>query len=321
MASAQGALEYLIIIAAVMGIAAVVVYTLSGVMSSQSSSASIASCKQESQTCKLSKMSSPNDPCLSCDTACANPTTGQEIFPGATYCCVNSETNKIYAGSAECSSPVTIISPSSDPTASSPNLVARTDSNAVCSYRSSTGTYQTMSTTGSTTHSQLLTGLITGPVTFYVRCIDAQGKSGETSKSWTVDAIPPTVTLIQPTAGATVSGSATPLMAQGTDLESGIYSIYFEINGLPRFTGDSSCSVATSCLSSPCSQTMDTTHYNNGPLKIKAVARDKAQNAMYSTEITVTVSNTCAGTCCGSSAFQCGPYTCFACPGGYYRCY
>jgi hypothetical protein len=102
MARAQAGLEYLIIIAAVIGIAAVVVYTLSGVMSSQSSSASIAACKQAAVDCKGSRMLSPGDPCSSCLSACKNPATGKDIFAGASLCCNRTESNKIYAGSLEC---------------------------------------------------------------------------------------------------------------------------------------------------------------------------------------------------------------------------
>jgi hypothetical protein len=102
MMRAQASLEYLIIIAAVIGIAAVVVYTLSGVMSSQSSSASIATCKQAAIDCKASRMLTPNDPCFSCDTACSNPATGKEIFAGALECCKSAMVEDLYEDSVVC---------------------------------------------------------------------------------------------------------------------------------------------------------------------------------------------------------------------------
>ena len=102
MRRAQGALEYLIIIAAVIGIAAVVVYTVSGVMLGQSTSASIVSCKQAATDCKASRLLSPNDPCNNCATACVDLASGKEIFYGATYCCTTGKDNLIYADSPGC---------------------------------------------------------------------------------------------------------------------------------------------------------------------------------------------------------------------------
>src|SRR5512136_782782 len=87
MASAQGALEYLAIIAAVLGIAAVLVYSISGVVSAQVPSAAIGTCKQAAIDCKNSRLVTPNDPCPSCDSACRNPSTGKELFFGAISCC------------------------------------------------------------------------------------------------------------------------------------------------------------------------------------------------------------------------------------------
>ncbi len=321
MAKAQAGLEYLIIIAAVIGIAAVVVYTISGVMSTQSSSASIAACKQSSVDCKASRMLAPGDPCSSCYRGCTNPATGKDVIQGAVYCCNHSETNKIYADSTECSTLVTITSPSGLYTGASATLSATTPAAAACTYKSSTGTYQPMSTTGGTSHSQALSGLTEGPVTYYVRCTDAQGKYGEASKSWTVDVTPPTVTLSSPTSG-TVSGTIT-LSASGIDALSGIGSVFFYINSRPRYsTSWGFCALFTGCSGSPCTQTLDTTHYGNGPLTVYAQGYDRAGNMVYSTTTTVTVSNTCAGTCCGMSAVpSCtSPYVCRICSDGYNFC-
>ncbi len=321
MASAQAGLEYLIIIAAVIGIAAVVVYTVSGVMSTQSSSASIATCKQASVDCKASRMLAPADPCSSCFRSCTNPATGKDVIQGAVYCCNHSETNKIYADSAECSTLVTITSPSGLYSGASATLSATTPTAAACTYKSSAGAYQPMSTTGGTSHSQALSGLTEGPVTYYVRCVDAQGKYGEASKTWTVDVTPPVVTLTSPTSG-TVSGTIT-LSAAGTDPLSGMGSVSFYINNNPRYSAlFYSCVLFSGCNGASCTQTVDTTRYPNGPLTVKAQGYDRTGNMAWSTTTTVTVSNTCAGSCCGTSAVpSCtSPNVCRICSDGYTFC-
>jgi len=102
MPKAQGSLEYMVIIAVVLAIAGITVLYMSGVLSSQSSQVSATACRQASQACKLSQMSSPNDPCLSCATACISQTTGREVFNGATYCCNHTLEDFIYPGSPGC---------------------------------------------------------------------------------------------------------------------------------------------------------------------------------------------------------------------------
>ena len=109
MLKAQGSLEFMVIIAVVLAIVGITTLYMSGLLSGQSSQASVALCKQASQTCKLSKLSSPNDPCLSCDTACINPATGKEIFTGAIYCCSIGNDKLIYQDSTECMSIVTTL--------------------------------------------------------------------------------------------------------------------------------------------------------------------------------------------------------------------
>jgi len=102
MAKAQGSLEYLIIISAVLAIAAIVVLYLTGVFGGQVSTVSIGSCKQATVDCKASRMISPNDPCLACNSSCKDLTTGKEIFPNATLCCVQARAEMIYADSPGC---------------------------------------------------------------------------------------------------------------------------------------------------------------------------------------------------------------------------
>jgi len=84
---AQGALEYLIIIAAVLGVSAIVVLFVSSVFSSQKSPISIAACKKAASECALYTATGVRTTCPDCLIACVDPTTGQDIFPGARYLC------------------------------------------------------------------------------------------------------------------------------------------------------------------------------------------------------------------------------------------
>ena len=86
MKKAQGSLEYLIIMAAVLAIAAVVVMFIATMSEGETKSVSVASCKLEASKCKLTHYSAPDDPCLSCDVACDDPETG-EIALHAVKCC------------------------------------------------------------------------------------------------------------------------------------------------------------------------------------------------------------------------------------------
>jgi len=100
MAKAQGSLEYLIIISAVLAIAAITVFYITGVFSSQKPGVSISTCREAASNCQASKMTSPNDPCTICDSACKDPTTNREVFTGATTCCKKARADMIYVGSS-----------------------------------------------------------------------------------------------------------------------------------------------------------------------------------------------------------------------------
>jgi hypothetical protein len=101
MAKAQGSLEYMIIIAVVLAVSAVVVTYMTNAMAGQKTSVSISSCKQAAIDCKSSKMLSPNDPCIACNTACKD-SSGIELFDGATYCCTAGRPDMIYPNSTGC---------------------------------------------------------------------------------------------------------------------------------------------------------------------------------------------------------------------------
>jgi hypothetical protein len=62
-----------------------------------------------------------------------------------------------------------------------------TNEDATCQYRLDAGSYAPMTTTGSMSHSQDLTGLTGGSHTVYVTCTDTAGNAGsEVSETWTV---------------------------------------------------------------------------------------------------------------------------------------
>lgn len=102
MSSAQSALEYLVIIAAVLGLAAAVVMIVSSSFSTGATSAAYNACKEAAAQCKVSRHISIKDPCPGCIQACSDQKTGQELFTGAVNCCNSTSIEKIYSGSSGC---------------------------------------------------------------------------------------------------------------------------------------------------------------------------------------------------------------------------
>lgn len=70
MDKAQGALEYLVIVAAVLGIAAVIVAVISGMFASQKRRASLSECKSAASQCAEEMVTATNPPCNYCEDAC-----------------------------------------------------------------------------------------------------------------------------------------------------------------------------------------------------------------------------------------------------------
>ena len=101
MSRAQGSLEYLIIIAIVLAVSALVISYSTSILGGGKSSVSVTSCKQAAVDCKAAKMLSPNDICLPCESACKN-SAGVELFDGATYCCTTGQAEMIFANSPGC---------------------------------------------------------------------------------------------------------------------------------------------------------------------------------------------------------------------------
>ncbi len=89
----QGALEYLIIVAAVLGITAVVVSFLSGAFASQKETASVSECKDAAGKCSNALVTSYNASCGYCEPACE----GLDIPTGnATELCKQGKPQKIH---------------------------------------------------------------------------------------------------------------------------------------------------------------------------------------------------------------------------------
>ena len=95
---AQGALEYLIIIAAVLGIATVAVLFLTGAFSSSASSAEFSKCRTSASNCNkdIALWSTPS--CSYCDDACKFSSSGKEILFGAIAACKAGKMNSINKG-------------------------------------------------------------------------------------------------------------------------------------------------------------------------------------------------------------------------------
>lgn len=118
-------------------------------------------------------------------------------------------------------------------------------------------------------------------------------RTGNTAEFWLYkpsasvgDITPPSsVVVTAPTAGATVSGTVTPLSATAVD-ETGIAGVQFKVDGT---------NVGAEDTVAPYSIIWDTTGIANGTHSISAVARDAANNTATSSAVNVTVSNAVAG--------------------------
>jgi len=97
MAKAQGALEYLIIIAAVLGISAVVVLFVTGAFTGSSSGASISGCRMAASNCGKDLTLGISTSCQYCETACKDA-TGKEVIAGAITACKAGRVSSIAAG-------------------------------------------------------------------------------------------------------------------------------------------------------------------------------------------------------------------------------
>lgn len=85
MRKGQGSLEYLIIIAAVLSISAIIVLFLTGFFQGQSEAAMFAQCKQAATSCRSAKLLTPNDPCTICEDQCVD-FHGNDLIAGIPTC-------------------------------------------------------------------------------------------------------------------------------------------------------------------------------------------------------------------------------------------
>jgi len=102
---AQGSLEYLIIIAMVIAIIAIVASFVVNYFSTQTGQYYYASCSSAAATCKITLVVDPSNPCTVCDNAC-NYTDGAEIFANAITCCKQGKSEEIYSGSLGCAAAI-----------------------------------------------------------------------------------------------------------------------------------------------------------------------------------------------------------------------
>jgi hypothetical protein len=165
---------------------------------------------------------------------------------------------------------------------------------ATCRYGPTQGTpYAALSTafstTGGTSHSSLVTGLLAGNYAFYVRCQDLAGNANPSdftiaftiATSVPVDTVLPVVSMTAPAGGSTVAGTVS-VAATATD-NVGVAGVQFLLNGSPIGAEDTA---------SPYSISWNSAGTPNGPHLLSARARDAAGNTRTATAVSVTVNNT-----------------------------
>jgi hypothetical protein len=148
------------------------------------------------------------------------------------------------------------------------------------------GTLTTLNSSMVTSHSVSLTSLITGTLYHYrVRSKNSGGVesiSGDSAfqTSAVADTTPPTVSIMAPANGSTVSNSLS-VAANASD-NVAVTSVQFSLDG---------ASLGSPVLVSPYSVSWNTTSVANGTHTLTAQARDAAGNVGNATGVSVTVSN------------------------------
>jgi chitodextrinase len=119
----------------------------------------------------------------------------------------------------------------------------------------------------------------------------------------TQDTTPPTVSVVAPTAGATVSGSSVTISASAADptvsgqASTGVAGVQFKLDGQ---------NLGSEVITAPYSMIWDTTKTANGSHSLSAAARDAAGNVGSSASVPVTLSN--GGTRNYSTSFPVSEY-------------
>jgi hypothetical protein len=150
------------------------------------------------------------------------------------------------------------------------------------SYGSTTGVNSTMVSA----HQTGIVSLTPGTTYhFQVSSTDGNGNSA-TSNDMTfttlTDTTPPTVAIVIPAAGATISGTAVILSATATD-NVGVASVQFKVD---------SASTGSPVTVAPYTYTLNTTTLSNGNHILTAVATDTSGNSATSAAVAVVVNNT-----------------------------
>jgi len=106
-------------------------------------------------------------------------------------------------------------------------------------------------------------------------------KFGSTSSGGTSgDTTPPTVSIIAPANGATISGTATIKCSASDNVK--VASVQFEIDGVNLGVADTGA---------PYARALNAKNYSNGSHTLKAIARDRAGNQTASDTVTVNIAN------------------------------
>jgi beta-glucanase (GH16 family)/chitodextrinase len=108
----------------------------------------------------------------------------------------------------------------------------------------------------------------------------------KTTQTTTTDTTAPSVSLVTPTANATLSGSTVLVSATASD-NKGVAGVQFKLDG---------ANLDTEKTTSPYTLLWDTTKTTNGSHTLTAVARDSAGNQKTSSAVTVAVNNTLSDT-------------------------
>jgi hypothetical protein len=98
---AQGAPEYLILIAVIISVTALVTLLTVNYSGARQDELYYASCQQAASTCGILLSADQNNPCTVCNTACKYD-DDTEIFTGAIDCCKCGQSKMIYSGSSGC---------------------------------------------------------------------------------------------------------------------------------------------------------------------------------------------------------------------------
>ncbi len=105
MNKAQGSLEYLVIIAAVLLVSGIVVYLISGSAGSSVNSVNFEQCKTAANQCRTNHLVNAHDPCNFCEKACT--VNGKDILNDncslAVSLCKQGNPSEIYVGNTNCS--------------------------------------------------------------------------------------------------------------------------------------------------------------------------------------------------------------------------